>query len=187
MKGSKSGKRLPNESTIIEQAKANPARFAPLYDHYYKQIFIFIFKKVRDEFTSEDIASRVFLKALINIKKYQDRGFPFSSWLYRIASNEVNMHYRRSNRVVEVEIMESDVITLMKEIEEGEEVDRQKVVMNCLGQLPLEVSHLIELRYFDQMSFKEMGDILGISHGNAKIRLYRALDKLKKKVREQGK
>jgi RNA polymerase sigma-70 factor, ECF subfamily len=187
VKGSRSGKRLPNEPRLIEQAKANPARFAPLYEHYYKQIFIFIFKKVRNEFTSEDIASRVFLKALINIKKYEDRGFPFSSWLYRIASNEVNMYYRQSNKITEVEIMETDVITLMKEMKEGTEVDRQQLVIKCLGELPLGVSHLIELRFFDGMSFKEMGEVLGISHGNAKIRLYRALDKLKKQVGDQGK
>ena len=82
--------------------------------------------------------------------------------------------------------METDVITLMKEIKEGDEVDRQQVVIKCLGDLSIEVSHLIELRFFDRMSFKEMGEVLGITHGNAKIRLYRALDKLKKLVEEQG-
>ena len=123
---------------------------------------------------------------ILNIKKYEDRGFPFSSWLYRIASNEVNLFYRKSKKVTEVEIMETDVITLMKEIKEGDEVDRQQVVIKCLGDLSIEVSHLIELRFFDRMSFKEMGEVLGITHGNAKIRLYRALDKLKKLVEEQG-
>ncbi|MBL4705931.1 MAG: sigma-70 family RNA polymerase sigma factor [Flavobacteriales bacterium] len=182
MEGSKSSKRLPNEKTLVEMAKTNPARFAPLYNHYYKPIFIFVFKKVRDEFTAEDIASKVFLKALLNIKKYQDRGFPFSSWLYRIASNEVNMYYRKSNKMTTVEIMESDVITLMDEIKEGNEVDRQELVIKCLAELPLPVSQLVELRFFDRMSFKEMGEVLGISEGNAKIRVYRALDKLKKVV-----
>ena len=105
-----------------------------MYNFYYKQIFIFVFKKVRDEFTAEDVTSKVFLKALLNIKKYQDRGFPFSSWLYRIASNEVNMHYRKSNKMTTVEIMESDVITLMDEIKEGNEVDRQELVIKCLAE-----------------------------------------------------
>ncbi|MBT4774146.1 MAG: sigma-70 family RNA polymerase sigma factor [Crocinitomicaceae bacterium] len=186
MDRSKSGRRLPNEQKLIELAKTNPARFAPLYNHYYKPIFIFVFKKVRNEFTCDDIVSKVFLKAILNIKKYEDRGFPFSSWLYRIASNEVNLFYRKSKKVTEVEIMETDVITLMKEIKEGDEVDRQQVVIKCLGDLPIEVSNLIELRFFDRMSFKEMGEVLGITHGNAKIRLYRALDKLKKLVEEQG-
>ncbi len=188
MEGSKSGKRvLPNEKKIIETAKANPARFAPLYNHYYKPIFIFVFKKVRDEFTCEDITSRVFLKALLNIKKYEDRGFPFSSWLYRIASNEVNMYYRQSKKITTVEVMETDVITLMEEIKEGEEIDRQELVIACLAELPLPVSQLIELRFFDKMSFKEMGEILGITEGNAKIRVYRALDKLKVVVEERSK
>lgn len=186
MEGSKSGKRLPNEKKIIEMAKSNPARFALLYNHYYKPIFIFVFKKVRDEFTCEDITSRVFMKALINISKYQDRGFPFSSWLYRIASNEVNMYYRSAKKMITVEVMESDVVTLMEEMKEGNEVNRQELVIKCLAELPLAVSQLIELRFFDRMSFKEMGEILGITEGNAKIRVYRALDKLKKVVEGQN-
>lgn len=182
MEGSKSSNRLPNEKVLIAAAKVNPARFAPLYEFYYKPIFIFIFKKVRDEFTAEDIASKVFLKALLNIKKYQDRGWPFSSWLYRIASNEVNMHYRNSKKMTTVEIMETDVITLMDEIKEGNEVNRQELVIKCLAELPLPVSQLIELRFFDRMSFREIGEVLGVTEGNAKIRVYRALDKLKKVV-----
>lgn len=185
MKGSKSGKRLPQERQHIEAAKKNPARFAPLYNHYYKPIFIFVFKKVRDEFTTEELTSKVFMKALINIKKYQDRGYPFSSWLYRIASNEVNMYYRSAKKVTTVEIMESDVVTLMEEIKEEGEIDRQELVIKLLAELPLAVSQLIELRFFDRMSFKEIGEILEISEGNAKIRVYRALDKLKKKVEEE--
>ena len=72
MDRSKSGRRLPNEQKLIELAKTNPARFAPLYNHYYKPIFIFVFKKVRNEFTCDDIVSKVFLKAILNIKKYNN-------------------------------------------------------------------------------------------------------------------
>jgi len=168
------------EKHLIEAAKLNPARFAPIYDHYYKQIFLFIFKKVRNEELTADITSKVFLKALLNLSKYEDRGFPFSSWLYRIASNEVNMHYRKANKKQEVELNENDLQTLLDEVSSSSTDEQMELVINGLNQLPLEQMDLIDLRFFEKRSFREIGEIIGTTEGNAKIKVYRALDKLKK-------
>ena len=156
------------------------ARFTPFYDHYYKQIFLFIFKKVRNEELTADITSKVFLKALLNLSKYEDRGFPFSSWLYRIASNEVNMHYRKANKKQEVELNENDLQTLLDEVSSSSTDEQMELVINGLNQLPLEQMDLIDLRFFEKRSFREIGEIIGTTEGNAKIKVYRALDKLKK-------
>ncbi len=173
------------EKQLIAAAKLNPARFAPLYDFYYKPIFIFIFKKVRDEETTADITSRVFLKALLNLKKYEDRGFPFSSWLYRIASNEVNMYYRKANKKQEVELNENDLKSLLTEVKEDATDEKLELVIEALNQLPLEQMDLIDMRFFEKKSFKEIGEIIGTTEGNAKIKLYRAIDKLKKIILSQ--
>lgn len=171
------------EKQVIAAAKKNPARFAPLYNKYYKPIFIYIFKKLKDEELTADITSRVFLKALLNLDKYQDRGFPFSSWLYKIAGNEVNMHFRKANKKQQVELNEKDLKVLMDEVElSPNQEDQLETLINALNQLPLEVSELIDMRFFEKRSFKEMGEILGTSEGNAKIKTYRALDKLKKQL-----
>lgn len=180
MQKSKQSTDLNIEQQLIVAAQKNPARFAPLYDKYYRQIFLFIFKKVKNEQLAGDITSKVFLKALLNIKKFKFQGFPLSSWLYRIASNEVNMYYRTSNKISEVEIMESDVIELMTEMKEGADEDRQEMLIEALNNLPLEQTELIEFRFFEKMSFKEIGEITGVSEGNAKIRVYRVIEKLKK-------
>lgn len=170
-----------SEKQVIEAAKKNPARFAPLYNKYYKPIFIFVFKKVREEELTADLTSRVFLKALLNIEKYQDRGYPFSSWLYKIASNEVNMHFRKANKKLEVELNEGDLKVLMDEINLSASQDEQlEIVIKALNELPLDQSELIDLRFFEQRSFREIGEIIGVSEGNAKIKVYRAIDKLKK-------
>ena len=76
--------------------------------------------------------------------------------------------------------MESDVIDLMTEMKEGVDEDRQELLIEALNKLPLELTELIEYRYFEKMSFKEIGEIKGISEGNAKIRVYRVIEKLKK-------
>ncbi len=179
LQGSKQSRELTIEQKLIVAAQNNPARFAPLYDKYHRQIFLFIFKKVKNEDIAGDITSTVFLKALLNIKKFKFQGFPLSSWLYRIASNETNMYFRKSKKTNEVEIMESDVIELMTEMKEGIDVDRQEMLIAALNNLPLELTELIELRYFEKMSFKRIGEIKGISEGNAKIRVYRVIEKLK--------
>lgn len=75
--------------------------------------------------------------------------------------------------------MESDVIDLMTEMKEGIDEDRQEMLIAALNNLPLELTELIELRYFEKMSFKMIGEIKGISEGNAKIRVYRVIEKLK--------
>lgn len=169
------------EKQVIEAAKKNPARFAPLYNKYYKPIFIYIFKKIKDEELTGDLTSKVFLKALLNLNKYEDRGFPFSSWLYKIAGNEVNMYFRKASKKQQVELNEKDLKVLMDEVSLDTDREEQlQLVLDSLNQLPLEVTELIDLRFFEKRSFSEIGEIIGTSEGNAKIKTYRALEKLKK-------
>lgn len=69
------------ELTYIQKAKEDKKYFGFLYEKYFQQLFIFIFKKNQNEDFAGDICSKTFMKAMMNIDKYEDRGFPFSSWL----------------------------------------------------------------------------------------------------------
>ena len=91
----KSKEELELELQQINAAKANPSHFNVLYEKYFKVIYIFIYKRTLNEHLTADLTSQVFLRALINIKKYKHQGMPFSSWLFRIAFNETNMHFRK--------------------------------------------------------------------------------------------
>ncbi|MEM7039231.1 MAG: sigma-70 family RNA polymerase sigma factor, partial [Bacteroidota bacterium] len=101
---------LRQELHQIEAAKKEPARFGVLYERYYKQIYLFVFKRCGDQDAAGDICSQVFMKAMLNIKKYQYKGVPFSAWLYRIASNEVNQHFRnkKGDRTISMEKSQID-------------------------------------------------------------------------------
>lgn len=182
METSKKSRNIALEKRQVEAAKLNPAHFAPLYNTYFKPIYIFVFKKVKNEDLAGDITSKVFLKALLNIKKYKHMGFPFSSWLYRIASNEVNLYYRKQNKTTEVELLEKDVVTVLEEIKQPEDIMQQEKMLTALNQLPLQTSELIEMRFFEKLSFNEIGAVLGLKPVTAKIRVYRALEKLKKLI-----
>jgi len=165
---------------IVLAAQQDRKKFSVLYNKYYKEIFIFILKKTSDETLTAELTSNTFMKAMVNLTKYRDMGFPFSSWLYRIASNEVYKYYRDNNKVQEVEIQEKDAVTFLSDLELDDNSAQVNKLMTCLSELKEEQSDLIEMRYFEKLSFNEIGEVLGITGNNAKIKLYRTIDKLKK-------
>lgn len=173
---------LKSEMQQVEAAKANPMHFDVLYDKYYKSIFIFIHRRIGDEEVTADITSQVFLKALINIKKYVFKGVPFSAWLFRIAFNEINMYFRNNNAHRVISLEQSTIDQLVQEMDEGDNSVELKRMMTALKQLDGDDIQLIELRFFEKRSFAELGVIIGITENNAKVKTYRVLDKLKKIV-----
>jgi RNA polymerase sigma-70 factor (ECF subfamily) len=102
------------ELEFIQKAKENKQFFGFLYEKYYEQIFVFIFKKLQDEDITGEVCSLTFLKAMSNLEKYEDRGFPFSSWLYRIASNEVNQYFRKNKKNITVEVNEHSLTEILE-------------------------------------------------------------------------
>lgn len=173
------------EIAQIKLAQQQPAAFRPLYEAHYKKIYLFIYRRVDDKDTTADLCSQVFLKALTNLKKYKIRKIPFVAWLYRIAHNEVLQYYRRSKKERKVVVDEKIIDEL--ETDPGEDTEeRQKILqrlMDTLNTLNLEDLQLVEMRFFEQKAFKEIGYILDISENHAKVKTYRVLDKLRKKLK----
>lgn len=172
------------EAEIIQLAKTRQDYFGLLYDKYFELIFRFVFKRLGgNEDVAGDLTQQTFIKAMANVDKYEDRGFPFSSWLYRIAQNEVMMYFREQKKNVTVEIEERSVLYLMEEanISNSMSQEEQEKLMIVLNEMEQEQLDLIELRFFQSLSFKEIADIYNITEANAKMRIYRILEKLNKK------
>lgn len=178
---------LQQEIQQIDRAKKDPRHFAPLYEAYHEQIFRFVYQRMSDKSMAADITQQVFIKALNNLHRYKHKGFPFGSWLYRIAANEVNGFYRNQNkeRVFYAEMEEISYLFKDIAVEDNnyvEEPDKQRILISLLEGLDEIALSLIELRYFEKRSFKEIGEILGITENNAKVTTYRVIDRLKKKL-----
>ncbi|OFY87342.1 MAG: heat-shock protein [Bacteroidetes bacterium RIFCSPLOWO2_12_FULL_35_15] len=175
---------LANELVQVEDAKKNPAKFAVLYDKYYEQIFRFIYQRLDDKEQAFDATQQVFVKALENLHKYEFRGVPFASWLYRIASSEVNNLFRSQKAQRTVNIDSVSIYGIIEEIQESKiEEYHDKIVAIIAENLEEDELQLIEMRFFEKRSFKEMGEILEITENNAKVKTYRILDKLKKIIK----
>jgi len=173
---------VADEAALIRQAQANGEAFRPLYEKYFKKIFLFVLHRVGDKALTADITSQVFLKALLNLPKYTFRGLPFSAWLFRIALNECNDFFRKHKRHRLVSLDDDAIQNLHEELTAATHLeDLERQLPRILQELSADDLQIIELRYFDQRPFQEVADILGISETYAKVKVYRALDKMKKR------
>ena len=166
------------EEIAIRAAQADPRAFAPLYEHYFVRIFRFIHRRAGREDLAADLTQQTFLKAIIALPRYRSRGSPFGAWLYRITMNELRMHWRK-RRVMTVELSIAEVRGLVLEIGMEEREEELGRLARALGRLGEERSRLIDLRYFDRLSFAEMGQVLGIGEDAAKMRTHRVLAALR--------
>jgi RNA polymerase sigma-70 factor, ECF subfamily len=163
---------------LIETAQRDPRQFRYLYDRYYKQIFLFVYRRTDDESLTADITQQVFLKALQHIGSFKYKGVPFSAWLYRIAANDVTQHFRNQQKTRTVCLEANDLNELADE-SNGIEIEKRELLFEAMRKLPAGDLEIIEMRFFEKRSFKEIGDILEITENNAKVKTYRILDKLK--------
>lgn len=169
------------EMEWVRQSAENPAAFKPLYERYFKKVFLFVLHRVGDRDTAGDLTQQVFLSALNHIGRYQFRGLPFSAWLFRIAVNQCNDYFRKAKRSRTVVIDEVPLENLYEELTADQTLDEwQRMLPTILEQLPPDELQVIELRFFENRPFKEVADILGITETYAKVRTYRILDRMKK-------
>ena len=176
----KSKEEINSELGLIKAAKLNVDAFGPLYDKYYKPIFLFIFRRTEDEDLTADLTQHVFIAAMINIKRYEFKGVPLSAWLYRIALNEISMYFRKTKKERTISIEQNDIKNIFEEVEENENEEKINKLTAVLSKLKSDEMQLVELRFFEQRAFAEIGVMLGISENNAKVKMYRLLEKLKK-------
>jgi RNA polymerase sigma-70 factor (ECF subfamily) len=181
---------IRKELLVIERSKKDRQAFGELYEKYFDRIFNYILRQTDDEELAGDLCSQAFVNALNNIGKYEYRGFPFSAWLYKIAGNEVNKHYRKNKGKKIFSIEELKVRELVEQTEEGWDEELINRLLGYMNELPTDMVQVLELRFFEDKDFKEIAFILDMTESGAKMRTYRALDKLRTnfnlKVRYHG-
>ncbi|HEX2615917.1 MAG TPA: sigma-70 family RNA polymerase sigma factor, partial [Flavobacteriales bacterium] len=119
------------------------------------------------------------LKALLALPRYEARGLPFRAWLYRIALNELRMHWRKRKEAV-MDLSFAEVKGLSEEMGLGADEEAMALLGRVLSRLGADQAKLIELRFFDGLAFAEMGQVLGIGEDAAKMRTHRVLGTLRK-------
>ncbi|HMB64099.1 MAG TPA: RNA polymerase sigma factor [Eudoraea sp.] len=182
-----------SEEQLINEIKKNPILFGRIYDEHYGTIFNYCYRRTRDFSASKDITSETFLKAYINIHRFKWRGAPLLSWLYRIASNEINLHHRakkyRPTLLKEIDISESAVLNdrrLTKEKEAAEsELGKHEqflLVQRLLQKIPLKYQEVISLKYFEKLKIREISTVLNKPEGTVKSLLSRGIALIRNQI-----
>ncbi|MCL0082398.1 RNA polymerase sigma factor [Dehalococcoidia bacterium] len=180
---------LEQEKELVERARNDAEAFGELYDQYYPKIFGYVLRRTASIESAQDITSEVFLKALKNLGQFRWRGFPFSSWLYRIATNEIANYFRNNKggtfclEKVSNSISISNPSTETELLEAEAELKRHEdflILHENLSKLPIKYQEVITLRFFENKQVKEISEILGKREGTVKSLLHRGLEKLRK-------
>ncbi|HVS94861.1 MAG TPA: RNA polymerase sigma factor [Puia sp.] len=180
-----------NERQLIEWVRANPKVFGELYDRYYPKIFGYLYRITGDHALAADITSETFLKAFIAIGSFRWKGISISSWFFRIATNELNLYFRRRRYVprslTDLGIMDAadwaERHAFRDEDDVSLQIDRFEefgLVRRLLQTLPPVDQQVIALRFFEDLSIREIGEILNKKEGTVKSLLSRGLGKLRK-------
>ena len=167
--------------------------FDELYESHFDRIFQYVLLRVANVAEAQDLTSQVFYKALRGSWWLRLRGGSVSAWLYRIATNEVNSHFRKQRVIrshAEGSRRESSPGGGQTELETAESAlarNRIYIELNrALRQLKLDEQALIVLRYFQEKPFGEIAEILGKREGALTMRTHRALDKLREELKSRG-
>ncbi len=173
------------EKEVLKQAaQGSEEAFGLLYETYVDRIFNYIYYRTSNIHDAEDLTARVFQRAMKHIANYQDRGVPFSAWLYRIAHNLVANWHRDRSRKKEVSITEKMVLPAKYEHPETTmmRTEKQDALLRLIRTLPPDRQQLLILKFVEGYSNTEIGEIMNRSEGAVKSLYHRTLLALRDQV-----
>lgn len=178
---------LANERQLVLQAQAgNSEAFGQLYDAYMERIYRFVYFRVEDQQTAEDITSHVFLKAWSNLDRFSFSRTPYLAWLYTIAHNAVIDHYRTrkvTTALDDVQLSQPDHSEIVEnEIDLTAEMQSIKAALQVLTD---DQQKVLTLKFIEGMSNNEIARHLGKREGAIRALQMRGLQALAKQLEEK--
>jgi len=163
------------EEQLVERAKHDADAFGELYDHYFSQIYRFVFSRMRDQDAAEDVTSEVFFKALRAIGRYRSTGHPFSAWLYQISVNAIYDHYRSRRPTASLEGavgVPDPARPVAERVVDSSEAER---VWAAIDTLPPQQRIAMSLKLGEDLKLAQIGRIMGKSEGAVKLLVHRGM------------
>lgn len=186
--------RKTDESLVEMFANGNNQAFDILLERHKDRVYNYILLIVRNREMAEDIFQETFMRAIMTIKqgRYMENG-KFSSWICRIAHNQIIDIYRRERNektVSNEDYEEQDLFNDAKLCEENieDKMVREQVlqdVNNLMLHLPDEQREVVYMRYYQDLSFKEIADITGVSINTALGRMRYAVMNMRRMAQEK--
>lgn len=178
---------LQDEEGIVRRAQQqDSAALARLYEAYFDRIYRYIVMRIRNETEAEDLTQQVFMKMLHSISSYKSKGVPFSSWIFRIAHNQVIDHYRQQNKkaTVDIEGLQLPYIGDDPQHMMEKQVDLEDL-KKATKHLTAAQQEVLSLRFTAELSIAECAGIMGKSEGAIKALQHSAVLALRKALMGQ--
>lgn len=168
---------LDDREILVLASQGDQEAFGALYARYVERIFNYVYYRTGNVHDAEDLTARVFYRALHHIQHYTDRGVPFSAWLYRIAHNLIANWHRDRSRHQEIPLDDAPTLHYKGQAPEAAlmQGQDQDALLKLIRHLPAERQQLLILKFVEQMSNAEIGQIMGRSEGAVKSLYHRTL------------
>lgn len=175
---------MEEEIELVQKAqRGEKESFGALYEMYLPKIYRFVYLKVSHKSDAEDITHQVFVRAWENIGSFRFQGFPFSSWLYRIAQNAIIDFYRTSKPSLSIEETNESDLGRNDSGETAFDAKKEvRKVMEAIKKLKPDEQSVIIMRFVDELSNKETALALGKTEGAVRVIQHRALKQLRKYI-----
>ena len=178
---------VDEDEGLVSAAREDPEAAGRLYDKYYSEVLGYIYHCTFDHAATEDLTSNVFLAALRHLGRYRWQRVPLRAWLYRIATNEVRMHWRRQRRTAAIRLQPHGSQPDQRAPRQGTAppagdslaaAEQYRLLHQALLQLRMKYRTVIILRYFEDKAMAEICEITGRKEGTVKSQLHRGLAQL---------
>jgi RNA polymerase sigma-70 factor, ECF subfamily len=176
---------FPFEADPMTQAKSDPGAFTRLYLRHYDAIFRYCAHRLFERTTAEDITSEVFLSMVENFQAFDGNEKQFRNWLYRIATNAVNEHIRKTTRrsaILTWVWQGSSKAGFDEAVAADESQENQSVIKKALLMLKPDEQAIVTMRFFENMKPEEIAEVVGASASTVRSQLSRAMEKLRKHI-----
>ena len=160
--------------------------FGLLYEEYSGRVYRYVYLHTRQVEQAEDLTQEVFLRALDSIRSYRDQGYPFSSWLLRIAHNLVIDHYRWVERHRSVELADTVTVSADDPVAEVEKKAEITKVLQAVPKLSPGQREVISLRFGAGLHLAETAAAMGKSLAAVKMLQHQAVSRLKRILETNG-
>ncbi|MBU3155499.1 sigma-70 family RNA polymerase sigma factor [Clostridium estertheticum] len=176
------------EKEITEEL-CKEEKFANIFEIYYKRVYNYMYYRVNNIETSEDLTSQVFEKVMFKIEIYSKSKSPFEVWMFAIARNIVNDYFRslKKHKLFSLDTIK-DLVAKGKTPEEillsAESNSELSKALNILNERD---RNIVSLKFGANLKNQEIAQILDITESNVGVILYRTMKKLKKKIEEERK
>jgi len=173
-----------NDARLVTAARRNRAAFVALYRRYLPRVYRYVYRRVGNQQDAEDLTASVFTEALESLEDYREQG-SFAGWLFTIAHHRVADHHRRQRKKVDFRqvapFLADPALDVESRVEQKERLVR---LAATIRELAPDRQEALALRFFGELSNKEVAQVMGRSEAAVKMLVCRTLRQLRRRCGE---